>query len=150
MSRRIFHSIFFPQRPEEVWDYLTKPELIAQWLMENDFKPVLGHEFHFRSRPMPELEFDGIIYCKVLEILVPKKLCYSWKAGPGNGQISMDSIVMINLTKKDKGTELSLEHKDFKILNNLTIFNMMDKGWLTNIQKIGELLNRVGQGSSKS
>ncbi|NLR82909.1 helix-turn-helix transcriptional regulator [Chitinophaga eiseniae] len=25
-----------------VWDYLIKPELMEQWLMKNDFQPVVG------------------------------------------------------------------------------------------------------------
>ena len=67
MTKTITHELFFPNPPSVVWDYLTKAELISQWLMENDFLPVIGHEFQFRMHPVPQIDFDGIVYCKVLE-----------------------------------------------------------------------------------
>jgi uncharacterized protein YndB with AHSA1/START domain len=33
--------------PEKIWRALTKRELIAEWLMNNDFQPVVGHTFTF-------------------------------------------------------------------------------------------------------
>ena len=92
MAKIIKHELFFPKPPEVVWEYLTQPELIALWLMPNDFLPVLGHEFQFTTKPMPDLDLDGIFYCKVLEIIPFKKLSYSWKFGPGNGVLH-DSVV---------------------------------------------------------
>ena len=69
MTKSIHHQFFFQHSPEVVWEYLTKAELIAQWLMENDFQPLIGYDFQFRSRPLPDLNFDGIIYCKVVEVV---------------------------------------------------------------------------------
>jgi len=37
MTKSIKHQFFFPHPPETVWEYLTKPELMEQWLMRNDF-----------------------------------------------------------------------------------------------------------------
>ena len=34
---------FLPHPPSKVWRALTEPDLIATWLMENDFQPVVGH-----------------------------------------------------------------------------------------------------------
>ena len=31
--------------PEKIWRALTQPHLIAEWLMRNDFAPVVGHRF---------------------------------------------------------------------------------------------------------
>src|SRR5215510_7634038 len=93
MTDHIHHKVFFSHSPEDVWEYLTKPDLIAQWLMENDFQPIIGFDFQFRTRPMPNLDFDGIVYCKVVEIVPYKKLSYSWKGGPGNGRITLESLV---------------------------------------------------------
>jgi hypothetical protein len=36
------------------------------WLMENDFQPVVGHRFSFRSTPMPMPNWNGIIDSEVL------------------------------------------------------------------------------------
>lgn len=146
MTNSIKHNIFYPHSPEVIWDYLTKTELIAQWLMKNDFQPIIGYDFQFHASPMPNIGFDGIVYCKVLEIVPRKKLTYSWKGGPGDGSITMDSIVMWTLVEKDNGTELFLEHSGFKVLENVTIYNLMDAGWLKNIKKIAELINVAKHG----
>ena len=141
MSKKIQHQLFFPHQPEAVWEYLTKAELMELWLMKNDFKPIIGHEFTFRVNPMPSLDFDGIVYCKVLEIIPFKKLSYSWKLGPGDGTINVDSVVRWELQPKDKGTELILEHGDFVILKNMGMFDAMNVGWLQNMHKIADRLN---------
>src|SRR5258708_7294595 len=93
MTKEINHKWFYEHSPEQVWSYLTEPELISLWLMETDFKPVVGHRFTFRTKPYPPINFDGIVYCTVLEIVPLKKLTYSWKSGPGDGKITVDSIV---------------------------------------------------------
>jgi uncharacterized protein YndB with AHSA1/START domain len=32
--------------PEKIWRALTQPHLIEEWLMKNDFKPVVDHRFN--------------------------------------------------------------------------------------------------------
>ena len=149
MTKSINHTYFFPHQPEVVWEYLTKAELIEQWLMKNDFLPIVGYDFTFTTRPLPNYNFDGMVYCKVLEIVPFKKLSYSWKGGPGEGKITLDSIVVWTLQPKDNGTELVLEHTGFKE----TDFNMyaaMDEGWLKNIQKIAALINNATHGTTNT
>src|SRR5882757_445082 len=82
MKKTIKHQFFYPHPPEKVWDYLTKPELMEQWIMKNDFQSIVGLDFQFRTNPIPSLNFDGVFYCKVLEIVPFKKLSYSWNSGP--------------------------------------------------------------------
>ena len=142
MAAHIKHQLFFQHPPEAVWEYLTNAELMELWLMKSDFQPVIGHEFAFRSNPVPSLDFDGIVYCKILEIVPFKKLSYSWKLGPGDGTINVDSVVRWELEPKGKGTGLLLDHGDFAIIKNLGIFNAMDAGWLKNMQKIAENLDK--------
>src|SRR5947208_3658911 len=110
MTKSVQHTFFYHNPPKDVWEYLTNSALMAQWLMPNDFEPILGYDFQFKIPPMPKLDFDGIIYCKVLEIVPFKKLSYSWKSGPGQGKITIDSIVVWTLTPKENGTELKLVH----------------------------------------
>jgi len=150
MANSIKHTVFFQHKPEAVWEYLTNAELISQWLMKNDFLPIVGHEFQFRTNPYPKLDFDGIVYCKVLEIVPYEKLVYSWKGGPGNGKITMDSIVEWKLVEKDNGTALFLEHSGFKEIENLAIYSAMDDGWFKNMHKIIDLLNAVKHGSTNA
>ena len=98
---------------------------------------------------MPQLDFDGIVYCKVLEIVPHQTLSYSWKSGPGNGKIELDSIVVWKLIPKDNGTELLLEHTGFRGFDNLGMFSAMNDGWFKNIQKIAELIKAANRETTK-
>ena len=150
MTRSIKHQFFFPHPADVVWEYLTKPELMEQWLMKNDFKPIVGHEFQLRTGPIPSLDFDGIFYCKVLEIVPFKKLSYSWRSGPGGGEITLDSVVVWKLAPNDKGTELSLEHSGFAKEENLNFFNGLNHGWVEKFQNIDKLLNAAPHDATRS
>ncbi|MDB5017279.1 MAG: hypothetical protein JWQ84_2111 [Mucilaginibacter sp.] len=150
MKKSIEHQFFFPHPPEAVWEYLTKPELMEQWLMKNDFQPIVGVDFQFRTNPIPGLDFDGIFYCKVLEIVPFKKLSYSWKSGPGEGEITLDSVVVWKLQPTDKGTELFLEHSGFAKKENLNFYNGLTDGWLKNIHKIADRLNAAKHGTTNA
>ena len=140
MTKRIQHTFFFPHPAELVWDYLTKAELMEQWLMKNDFLPIVGHDFQFQTRPIPAFDFDGTVYCKVLEVMPYTKLSYSWKGGPGGGRITLDSLVVWTLRPKDGGTELFLDHSDFREIENAAIYAAMYDGWLKNMQRISVLI----------
>ncbi len=140
MQKEIRHAWFFSHPPETVWEYLTNSELLSQWLMKNDFKPVVGQKFMFTAGSHPELEFDGSIYCEVLEVLPLKRISYSWKYGPRKGEIALDSIVNWTLRSKDGGTELVLVHTLLKGTENPMHFEAMNTGWQKNVKKIENLL----------
>ena len=146
----IKHQLFFPHPPRAVWEYLTNAELMELWLMKNNFQPVVGHEFQFKVNPVPSMDFDGIVYCKVLEILPFKKLSYSWKLGPGDGTLNIDSVVRWELHQKDNGTELILDHSDFVVMENIGIFNSMTEGWRKNMHKIADRLNAPDHATTKA
>src|SRR5882724_1578148 len=150
MAKSIQHQLQFNHPPEVVWDYLTKAELMAQWLMPNDFQPIIGLDFQFRTNPLPKFDFDGIVYCKVLEVVPFKKLSYSWKGGPGEGKITLDSIVVWKLTPKDNGTELSLDHSGISETEGLDLYAGMQDGWLKNMKKIAEFINLANHGSTNA
>ena len=38
-----------PHPPEKVWRALTQSSLLEEWLMKNDFQPIVGHRFNFRA-----------------------------------------------------------------------------------------------------
>ena len=42
-----------PHPQEKIWRALTQAPLIDQWLMSNDFQPVVGHKFPLRATPVP-------------------------------------------------------------------------------------------------
>ena len=140
MAEVIKHDYFFAHPIETVWEYLTNSELMAQWLMKNDFQPIVGHDFQFRTGPIPSLDFDGIFYCKVLEVNPFDQLSYSWTSGPGDGKITLDSVVTWKLEPMDNGTEVFLEHSGFAKKENLDFYNGLLQGWLEKFEKIDKLL----------
>ena len=140
MQTEIKNEWIYEQLPNKVWEYLTQGDLIALWLMPNNFKPIHGYEFQFRVKPIQSLDLDGIFYCEVLEIVPFQKLIYSWKGGSGNGVFTLDTVVEWTLEKYGNGTKLFLKQSGFKEAN-LSIFTAMTNGWQTNIQKMITHLN---------
>ena len=141
MQKEVKQTWHFKQPLQEVWEYLTKAELIEQWLMKNDFRPIVGHKFQFRHAPSSSIsENEKIHYCEVLEIVPLQKLSYSWKVGKGNSEITIDSIVLWTLSEKDGGTALNLLHNGFTLLEDVIAHN---KGWTTLRSRFVELLNAI-------
>lgn len=62
-----------PFPPEKIWRALTQPHLIEEWLMKNDFKPVVDHRFN------PRADW-GVVDCQVLAVEPNKTLSYTWAA----------------------------------------------------------------------
>jgi len=94
-----------PHPPEKIWRALTEGPLIKEWLMDNDFQPVVGHSFQFRSTPVPN--WNGLIDSKVLVVEPNKKLSYSW------GSLGLESAVTWTLTPTDAGTHVRMEQTGF-------------------------------------
>ena len=65
-----------PHPPEKIWRALTEGQLIEEWLMKNDFQPVVGHRFSFRATPVPN--WNGVIDCEVLVVEPNSRLSYGW------------------------------------------------------------------------
>lgn len=102
---------FLAHPPSRVWEALVDPEALATWFMTNDFAPVVGHRFTFRTDPIPDTTFSGVIACEVLELREAEVLSYSWvDAGRPDG---LDSVVTWTLRPEGRGTRLFLEHRGF-------------------------------------
>lgn len=148
MQKEIRHQFTLPHSPEKVWEFLTDPELLAQWLMPSDFKPIIGHKFQFGTKPKLKLGFDGRIYCEVLEIVQHKKLVYSWKGGLSKENPSLDSVVIWTLEPIENGTLLTLEHKGFKGIKNFFPYLIMNKDWLNIGKRFSKHLDQPSHGST--
>src|SRR5579872_5463326 len=92
--------------PEKIWRALTQGSLIEQWLMKNDFQPVVGHSFNFRMEPMPH--WDGVIDCEVRIVEPNQRLSYSWNA------LGLESVVVWTLTPTKGGTLVRMEQSGFR------------------------------------
>lgn len=69
----------FTSSINKVWNALTDSDTLAKWIMENDFKPVVGHRFQFRTQPTEW--WSGIIDGEVLIVDAPNRLSYTWISG---------------------------------------------------------------------
>ena len=132
MQKEINQAWFFNQSPREVWEYLTKSELIELWLAKTDFQPIKGHKFHFFDKA------GKIIHCEVLEIKPFSKLSYSWQYTSAKDNKLFDSKVVWTLILKETGTELQLVHNGFITLEDYVAHN---NGWNTCLKRFEVLLN---------
>ena len=94
-----------PHPPEKIWRALTQSPLIEEWLMTNDFQPVVGHRFNFRATPVPN--WNGIIDCEVLVVEPNSRLSYSWSS------LGLKSVVAWTLTPIKGGTHVRMEQSGF-------------------------------------
>ncbi len=135
---------FLPYSPAKVWKVLTDPELIARWLMPNDFQLEVGHHFTFSTVPIPPVQFGGTVYCEVLDFEVERSLRYSWvDRGEENG---LNSVVTWRLKPEGNETHLYLEHEGFDPNHPLQLkgYQMMSQGWSRIVgQRIAEVLAEV-------
>ena len=95
-----------PHPPEKIWRALTQPHLIAEWLMQNDFKPVVDHRFQLRREPRPDVSI--VVDCQVLVVEPNKTLSYTWAA------YGLESVVTWTLTPTGTGTHLRMEQSGFR------------------------------------
>jgi uncharacterized protein YndB with AHSA1/START domain len=49
-TRSVIVEREFPHPTERLWRALTQPHLIQEWLMKNDFAPVVGHPLPLERR----------------------------------------------------------------------------------------------------
>jgi uncharacterized protein YndB with AHSA1/START domain len=99
LSVVVEREIPFPA--EKIWCALTQPHLIEEWLMKNDFKPVVGHSFNLRAD-------WGAVDCQVQTVEPNKTLSYTW------GAYGLGSVVTWTLTPTSTGTHLRMEQSGFR------------------------------------
>ncbi|MFI7430624.1 SRPBCC domain-containing protein [Micromonospora sp. NPDC049836] len=131
MTERATVSVdqFLAHPPRKVWRALTDSDLLARWLMPNDFRPVPGHRFTFRTTPRPRQGFDGVVHCEVLELDEPRRLRWAWRGG------RLDTVVSWSLVPEGRGTRLFLEHSGFDPDDPVQrrTFTLLDGGWRSHV-----------------
>lgn len=138
MQKTIMQSWQFEQSPEQVWEYLTKPNLIEQWLMKTNFKPVKGHQFQFTFDPKPGSTYHGVVNCEVKEVEPFSKLSYTWDGSSGDRSREFKSLVVWTLVPNDKGTELRIQHNGFLVLEDMMNH---EGGWKACGLRLEKLIN---------
>jgi len=99
-----------PHPPEKVWRALTQSHLIEDWLMQNDFRPVVGHIFTLRATPMAH--WNGVTDCEVLAVEPERLLSYSWNSS-GEEAGRLTTVVTFTLSATNDGTHLRMEQSGF-------------------------------------
>lgn len=122
--------------PEKLWRALTQPHLIAEWLMNNDFSPEIGHRFQLRG------EWGGVLDCEVLEIEPYQTLSYSWNFAHDDPAYALESVVTFTLTPTPTGTLLRMEQTGFRP-DQKQAFGGAKLGWQQFLAKLEELAARL-------
>ena len=107
--------------------------------MANDFQPVVGHRFQFRTDPGPL--FDGILDGEVVLVDRPQKLAHTFIGGSMNNQ----TTVTWTLTPRDDGTVLRLDHTGFTGLSDIAISGFITFGWGKMLKKLQVVLESLAE-----
>ena len=119
-----------PHLPDKVWRALTQPQLLEEWLMTSDFKPVVGHRFRFRAD-------WGAVDCRVLAVEPGKTLSYTWAA------YGLETVVTWTLTPASGGTDLRMEQSGFRP-DQPQYYEGAKGGWQRFLAALEQLLARTG------
>jgi uncharacterized protein YndB with AHSA1/START domain len=125
-----------PHPPEKLWRALTQPHLMAEWLMQNDFSPVVGHRFNLRG------EWGGVLDCEVLAIEPLKTLSYTWNHAHKDPAFALNSAVTFTLTPTEGGTHLKMEQVGFRP-DQRQAFGGALQGWRQFFAKLEEIAGRT-------
>lgn len=144
-TRDIVVDEVLPHAPETIWKALTSAQLIARWLMKpTGFEAVEGNRFTYQTTPGGS--WDGVIHCRVLEVVPNRRLVYAWKGGHednvGYGA-PLDTIVTWSLAPVEAGTRIRLVHAGFAMPRNDSAYTAMSGGWAKVVRQLGEISGEV-------
>ncbi len=131
LSVVVERDIPFPA--EKIWRALTQPHLIQEWLMKNDFKPVVGHSFNLRG------DWGGVLDCEVLAVEPNKQLAYTWNHTHEDPAYNLQSVVTFTLTPTSTGTHLRVEQAGFAPTQRQA-YGGARAGWQNMFAKLEEVL----------
>jgi uncharacterized protein YndB with AHSA1/START domain len=119
MSLTLSLDFQFTTSIEKVWSALTDSSKLAKWVMENDFKPAVGHRFQFRTQPTEW--WNGIIDGEVLIVDAPNRLSYTWASGGEKHTVTW--------TLQDLGDAKVNLHLEQTGISNVQALNGAKYGW---------------------
>jgi uncharacterized protein YndB with AHSA1/START domain len=134
LSVVVEREIAFP--PEKVWRALTQPHLIEEWLMKNDFEPVVGHNFNLNG------EWGGVLDCEVLTVEQNRTLAYTWNFRHEDAAYDLRSMVTFTLAPTNAGTRLRMEQKGFRP-DQKQAYGGAKHGWQQFLANLEQVLGRM-------
>lgn len=126
-----------PHSPEKLWRALTQPHLIAEWLMQNDFEPAVGHRFNLRA------DWGGVLDCEVLEVEPNRTLAYTWNFVHDDAAFNLQSVVTFTLTPTPIGTHLRMEQTGFRP-DQKQAYGGAKAGWQQHLANLEQVVARAG------
>ncbi len=121
-----------PFPPEKIWRALTQPHLIEEWLMKNDFKPVVDHRFNW----------GGVLDCEVLAVEPNRTLSYTWNFAHDDPAYNLKSVVTFMLPPTRTGTHLRMEQLGFRP-DQKQAYGGAKAGWQQFLAKLELVLART-------
>jgi uncharacterized protein YndB with AHSA1/START domain len=129
-----------PHPPEKIWRALTQAPLIEEWLMKNDFKPVVGHRFNLRAEPQPH--WNGVTDCEVLAVEPNKRLSYTWNSSGDEAANGLKTIVTWTLTPTSTGTHVRMEQSGFRA-DQQQNYQGANYGWQRFLAALEQVVGRM-------
>lgn len=126
----------FTHPPAKLWRALTQPHLIAEWLMQSDFAPTVGHAFHMTGT------WGGTLDCTVLTVTPERELSYTWDFVNSDPAFDLRSIVTFTLTPIPTGTRLRMEQTGFRP-DQPQAYGGARLGWAANLEKLATTLDQM-------
>jgi uncharacterized protein YndB with AHSA1/START domain len=131
---------------EHVWRYFDDPDLLAAWLMRNDFVAEPGSDFRFFAKPNGS--WDGVVHCKLVEYDPPARLAFTWNAN----DIGADTLVTIELTEQGESTRIRLLHANFDQASRDVdaIVRRHDAGWADHLRVLAVQVAEETRGAQQA
>ena len=110
---------------EKVWKAITDKDDMKKWYFDiAEFNPVVGFEFQFEGQNEERVYLH---LCKIEEVIVNKKLKYSWRYEGYSGK----SFVTFELFDENGKTRLRLTHEGIETFPDMPDFarHNFEAGW---------------------
>jgi len=142
MIQDIVHAIEIRAPRARVWQVVTQPELVAEWLGCIGFECTLGHVFYMQQDPSKRAAGDisGATHCEITRIDAPDAFEFSWYYPE-----TPRTLVAMRLSDIPGGTRAELVHSgwdQFEPEQIRAIRDMLDGGWssfvLPQLQRVAE------------
>ncbi|WP_420345437.1 SRPBCC family protein [Pelagibius sp.] len=132
----------FDQDRESLWRSLTDSAALADWLMPNTFRPVVGATFELRAGP-EDTDCGGTVRCRVLTLEPPHLMVWSWiEDGTGS-----PTAVSFTLTERGTGCRLAIRHRGLASTPEEESFR---QGWLQKCAALEQHLGNKGGEHARS